>query len=219
MHSVVTRYSDKGATMTTIAPGSIDVRTNLADFFERQLTQSMAGQGVNSSREARAYLTGKLVDYVHARMLHNGSEGRAPHRLLAELAIEAERAGNAHRYECFRRLGDLALFMAGVFAQQVRRRVVSRQYYVNMGAAAYVQLAVLDAMIAGQQRIDMYDELACGFPRFADVLEEVSERVQLDKKGGLIRLCERLTRTGRRAEMIPLAGDVLVGSDMTGYQQ
>ena len=51
-------------------------------------------------------------------------------------ALEEE-SGEA-RNQILRRLGDVALFISGVFSRSLKRRVVDVDYYIAMGGGAYL---------------------------------------------------------------------------------
>jgi hypothetical protein len=110
-------------------------------------------------------------------------------------------------------VGDLALFLAGFYADGLRNDVAGTSFYVRLGGTAY---GVLARSRAAAGAALLFDELATNFVRFADVLSEVSENCSLTGASDLLRLYERWRQTGssRSAEQLRAQGVLVApGSD------
>ena len=113
------------------------------------------------------------------------------------------------RSRALRRLGDIALFISGVFSQSLNRRVVDVDYYVSMGGSAYSHLSdTIRASRRGRSMSRMFGELASKFVAFVDVLGEVSEGPSRGNDLDVLRQYELWLRTGsnRAAERLRAAG-------------
>ncbi len=99
--------------------------------------------------EVMRYVTGVLVDFVHVDNLYRmrDAQGRRLEYLF-ELQQESEQGDAAHARETQKHLGDYALFMVGMFPEQLqrRRRAVSPAYYVAQGKNAYATVSAMDGM-------------------------------------------------------------------------
>ncbi|MBI4149930.1 hypothetical protein HY488_00845 [Candidatus Woesearchaeota archaeon] len=206
----MTTPSDNFAPRTSLTLAS---RYELADFFSTELRYSMDNQRITASPQTEAYLAGVLVRFVERDVLHDGAEGRAAHKLLAELYAEARASQGTQQCVRYRDLGDLALFMAGFFPQRVRRSIVGETYYTDMGRGAYARVASFMLMrLDGGQTAHLYDEIAEGFPQFRNVFEEVADRVQIDGDKSLVRLCQRLRDPRRVRDVLVYKGLFIQGT-------
>ena len=90
-----------------------------------------------------------------------------------EARMESFHSSRAHRYGKLKRVGDTALFVSGIFMESVHRKLVSSDYYMQLGRTAYAHLSTLspDAVPANP-----FAELAERFPDFVRVLSEISFR-------------------------------------------
>jgi hypothetical protein len=98
------------------------------------------------------------------------------------------------RIRTLRRLGDVSLYRAGFFAPALRGSGVGPDYYIQMGGAAYGQVADLSTATAFTS---VYRELEAKFRPLVDVLEEISAR-GLASHGaqGVLHVYETWSRTG-----------------------
>jgi hypothetical protein len=102
------------------------------------------------------------------------------------------------------RIGDVALFVAGFFADSLARRAVDIDYYINMGGNAYGSLSEeVRGTFRGNAIAHVYHELAIKFQSLVDVLNEVADGPDGGAGSDLIRTFEVWRRTGsRRAERL-----------------
>ena len=87
------------------------------------------------------YMCRILVDFVETRNLCQGPDGL----ILAKLYQRALEMDPASRFEAFRHLGDVSIFIGGFFRDSVssRRSLVGQQYYIDMGGMGYAQASHL----------------------------------------------------------------------------
>jgi hypothetical protein len=102
----------------------------------------------------------------------------------------------AQRRAALRRLGDVALFIGGFFAQSLVRKLVDVDYYIAMGGTAYSALSESLRRERTQWHGVVFNELARKFPGFVDVLAEVSASAQPGSDTDILRLSEIWLRTG-----------------------
>lgn len=170
-------------------PNGLDTDANLFDFFHAYVDQAVDQQSAPVSEEGVWYLTGLLVDQARPAAEPEGAT-------LAELHLRAREGDRATAIRSYRSLGDQALVTSGFFPRSFSRKLVSRQYYIDMGAAAYDSLAGLlraagfgRGQVVGDARpgtrgLDaVYDELAGAFEACAEVLTTVREAVRDSTEG------------------------------------
>lgn len=104
---------------------------NLFDFFNEQVERTSEDIDLTLHRDTRLYLANVLTE--RARMDRAAPEAHT----LAELHAAAALAPPAQQARTYRELGDRALYAVGYFSESIERKIVSEDYYVDMGRAAY----------------------------------------------------------------------------------
>jgi hypothetical protein len=165
------------------------------EFFRERVTSAMANQRVDATEEARFYLVALL--HHHMDLSRHATDRQLDDTPLALVLAKAMSAGLTEQTQLLKLLGDRALYVSGFFSDSLARQVVDVDYYVQMGGIAYGRLA---GVMKGSRRPsaygDLFEELATRFPKFVEVLNEVSEGMSLTSNAGLLRLYERWLKTG-----------------------
>ena len=109
------------------------------------------------------------------------------------LADAADAPSPEHRNQTLRRIGDVALFVAGFFVDSLRDKAVDADYYMHMGENAYGSLSEeVRGTFHGNAFADIYLELATKFRLLTDVLNEVRGSPDHD----VVRTFELWRKTG-----------------------
>ncbi len=167
--------------------------------FHESVLEALDHLEVEASEAAASYLVNLLAAFVRTERLFMPGSGSRWHRPLAEIYAEAVADPRPRqRFDTLRRLGDLALFVAGVFLESLNRRVVDVDYYIAMGGNAYASLARSPGSPVAGDMAPLFDEMARKFGDFVDVLNEVSEAGVAARAPDLLRLHELWMRTGSR---------------------
>jgi hypothetical protein len=184
----------------------LKVSASIAEFFHDRVSSAIRNQGVDTTTPTECYLVGILSEFT------TSPPDDEP------LALKLARAVHSpdERVRQLKDLGDTSLYVSGFFADSVQRKLVDLDYYIQMGGAAYLELARFfrgnpHSVVFGE----VYDELGTKFPRFVDVLAEVSERTT-SSNADLLQLYQRWQRTGsewmarrlRALGVLPPSGDL-----------
>jgi hypothetical protein len=174
--------------------------TSLQEYFHDSITSALSRQTVRAAPETVAYLVNLLVSFVRTERLYEPSDDGLTLRPLAVLYAETLQAPDAGaRQRLLRRLGDVALFIAGVFTDSLKRKVVDVDYYIALGGNAYARLSdTLGPAVGARSLRAVFEELAGKFTDFVDVLGEVGAGGPLDNHEDVLRLYEVWLRTGSR---------------------
>jgi len=141
-------------------------RSTLTEYFRDVLQSAMRTQAVRSSEETEFYLVNLLEAFVRA-------DKDWFDRPLAIEYLESLQSPLPHRYGKLKRVGDTALFVSGVFMESLHRKLVSSDYYMQLGRTAYGHLTALSTgMRAGPG--DLFAELEARFTDFVRVFAEIS---------------------------------------------
>lgn len=186
-------------TESASSPGLI-IETSLSQYFHDSLHGALSRQQLEAQPETVSYLVNLLVSFLHTERLYESSEDGLEFRPLAlRYADTLQALGPELRARALRNLGDVALFVAGVFAESLNRKLVDVDYYAAMGGSAYARLAdALRASESGRSFSSLFEELAAKFTGFADVLGEVAEHPEVRHHRDVLRLYDRWLKTGSR---------------------
>ena len=112
------------------------------------------------------------------------------------------------------RIGDIALFISGFFADSLAGKLVDLDYYIYMGGTAYGSLSEeIRGTTRGAAFADIYHELAIKFQVFVDVLNEVRDGARGESDVDVLRAYEIWLKTGSRraAALLRQNGVVPIG--------
>ena len=180
--------------------GPVIAHTSLREYFHGELSEALNNQQISAEHETIHYLTNLLTVFTRSEALFEQTEDGVRIKPLALTWGEAMNESSAlERTRLLQKLGDTALFIAGVFTDSLKTRLVDVDYYIAMGGSAYSSLS--DAM-RGYRAVSraklIFDELTRKFTDFVDVLNEVSERTSLSTDADVLRLYEIWIRTGSK---------------------
>lgn len=178
---------------------------NLQEYFYDSVNNAVTRQCVEVDPHAAHYVVNLLTIFSRSNELY---EEHAEHYGLRPLALMLAEAANAertdHRNYLLQRIGDVALFIAGFFADGLAGKAVDVDYYIYMGGNAYGSLSdELRGTFRGRTFAPVYRELAAKFQVLVDVLNEVADGARENSDVDLLRAYELWLKTGsRRAEAL-----------------
>ncbi|HEU5060662.1 MAG TPA: hypothetical protein VFU21_29225 [Kofleriaceae bacterium] len=160
---------------------SLTTHTSVEAFFQEILAGALERQRVAASEPTEFYLVGLLGEYAKARL---------PDHALS-LRLVATQGDAGERVRALKEVGDTTLYVAGFFADSLERKLVGVDYYMDLGQAAYHELA---HRLATSSVAEVYAELSGKFPRFVEVLMEVRRHVAFASQD-VVHLYEEWVRT------------------------
>lgn len=175
---------------------------HLRQFFIEAVDAAVTNQHLRAQPTTVVYIGELLARFSRTNHVYQGQAGDGARLTLADLyanAIDASSRGQ--KLAAFKQLGDVALFVAGLFSGSLCRKPVDVDYYVQMGSGAYGTLA--SNAPGGPTSADdgnVYEELSRRFVDFVDVLDEVGESSSARSERDLVRSYEIWTATGSRRE-------------------
>ncbi len=170
------------------------------EYFQDSISDALSNQQVDAAEDTVYYVVNLLANFIRSENLFERTPDGVIIKPLAEHYAEAiEGRTSAEQHRALRRLGDVALFISGVFSQSLNRKVVDVDYYCAMGGSAYGYLSDNLRGSAGARTLtDIFEELSKKFVDFVDVLAEVSERTHMNNDADIMRVYELWVRTGSR---------------------
>lgn len=205
--------------MAANAGNHVIVESSIQDFFQGLVSDAVENQQLEASTESVCYLTNLLSVFANSEALFESTPDGPMIQPLALLYGEAlEAPGLEARNHALRRLGDIALFISGIFSDSLNRKVVDVDYYIAMGGNAYGHLSATSRQHGRwQDYSDMFGELGAKFALFVDVLNEVGDQTGLRNDRDIMRLYEIWQRTGSgyaRRQLQRLGINPVSGSSM-----
>lgn len=178
---------------------------NLQDYFRTSIEDVVARQRVDIDPHAAHYVVNMLTIFSRSDGLYEDygeSYGLRPLALM--LADAADAPSIDQRNYLLQRIGDVALFIAGFFADGLARKAVDIDYYIRMGGNAYGSLSEeVRGTFRGNMFAPVYRELALKFQVLVDVLNEISAGAKESSDVDLLRTYEVWLKTGsKRAETL-----------------
>ncbi len=170
------------------------------EYFQDSVDTALNNQGIEADSQTVYYVVNLLTMFTRADALYERTQDGLTLKPLALMYADAlESSSEKERNLNLRRLGDVALFISGLFSQSLSRKVVDVDYYVSMGGGAYGYLSsVMRGSSRGHALVDVFDELSTKFQEFVDVLSEVSDNTHLGSDTDILRAYEVWVRTGSK---------------------
>jgi len=160
-----------------VESGSALASTSLEAFFRHTVSRAIRRHGVDTRDVTLDYLVDLLTHFSRSENLFDYCDDGIRLRPLAQLYVQAAQSESiAEQRLVMRRMGDVALFIAGMFSGFFRRRraLVGRDYYIAMGGQAYACLS--SGRGTGDPMLNaVYAQLAGGFGLYVRVLSEVRD--------------------------------------------
>ena len=125
----------------------------------------------------------------------DGQRDLEPLAIMLRQAIDSE--DDAERIRLLRRLGDVALFTSGFFAERVENRGLDIDYFVGMGGMAYSNVSSL-ARRGRANWQQLYERLARNFQQAVHLLWDFVNSTALPKNTDLLAMYREWERTGSR---------------------
>jgi hypothetical protein len=200
------------------AEGGLIIPETLQAWFGDCVRDAARRTRLEADEATLWYLVNLLCVYARTEQVFPPGQDGARLPVLVDCYNEAlEAPTERERTFALQRLGDVALFVAGLYADSLERRLVDIDYYIGMGRQAYAVLADrigpgLRSRTLGQ----VYAELGHKFTGFVDVLHEVTETALPPARRDWLRTYEIWLRTGspRAARLLREGG--IVPSEQAG---
>ena len=151
-------------------------------FFKERLEEAVREHHFTFSEPVMFYAVTLLSSIGNRRFLEEP---------LGERLVQADSKTGAERWRLLRTTGDDALLIVGFCSNSLNRRMISLNYFIDVGIRAYEVLGDEDEGALA----DTFQELAKKFMPLADVIEEVSSRVSLTDVRNILAMYERWQKT------------------------
>jgi len=212
--------------MTTLSAqpaGKLVPVANLREFFRESVKVAMESNRLDADRDTAHYVVNLLTLYARSEAFHDATDSSPGRKPLALMLADAIDAPTPEERMCgLQRMGDVALFIAGFFANDLRHSVVDVDYYISMGGGAYSSLSThARGTVKGRAFGSVFAELGEKFHRFVDVLNDVRNQAGSASDADILRHYEVWLKTGseRAARLLRRQGIYPLNSAITDWEQ
>jgi hypothetical protein len=173
---------------------------NVMEYFRDSLNAEVSRQKISVSDETMFYVVNMLTMFTRSEQLFEQTKDGYLLKSLALLYAETfEVETVAEKNRLLQRLGDIALFISGLFSYSLNRSLVDVDYYIAMGGNAYSCLADSTRHVyQGKIISEVFTELADKFMALVDVLAELKENTCLSSDSDILRIYELWLKTGSK---------------------
>ncbi len=170
----------------------INTESSLKAYFHDALADAIKNSPFEATEHTVWYLTNLLNTYSRSEKFFDYLPDRGTLTPLADYYRRAvEASSTQERRQHLQRLGDVAMFIAGMFAPALERRPVGISYYISMGESAYSTLAdTANQTHRDQAQAEIFADLAQQFHAFVQILSAISS--QATTNGEQSQLTENL---------------------------
>ena len=184
--------------MTQLRDESMLTRLGAREYFQDAVQTAIINQQFAVSDESVVYVVNLLTEFIRSEKLFECTPDGFRIKPLALIYGDALTASSeAGRTQSMQRLGDVSLFISGLYANSLGRCLVDVDYYISMGGNAYGYLAGRPVYSHRQSGLRIvFDELSGKFAGFVEVLAEVSEQSNINDHTDILRLYEIWQSTG-----------------------
>jgi hypothetical protein len=185
--------------------GSIQLASNLKDFFAQELHSIANKQGLSISVQASSYLASVLTKFGDAQNLlvresSQASNAEAPNKssfpTLALMFLESQQIPTNEQFFKLLHVGDVALFTSGFFGDRILKKSLDMDYYMAMGGMAYERAGHIRETLANEKALNIYFEISASFKNLVEVFSELSDQSLLTNDKDVLKLYEKWLENG-----------------------
>lgn len=205
-----------------MTPKPIVNTESLPEFFKDAVCHAVESLNVKISLDVEYYVVNLLTSFSHAeKLFERGEEGKVIDKALASRLYEATLVSPSSKISILKKLGDVALYTSGFFADSFIKKIIGLDYYIQMGHSAYSSISQLVPPDPGKMLKDLFQELASNFTCLVDVISQVAESSSLNTNKDLLNLYERWLTTGseRARELLSQEGIIPIEMIKSRFMQ
>ena len=112
------------------------------NFFQALVKTGLSESGIQVSPSVKHYLSELLQFYIFSDHLFSemSASGKKQMNSLAELYLNSQTSQEDSSHH-LKKIGDMSLYISGFFRDSLKRKLISVDYYIQMGQNAFHSLA------------------------------------------------------------------------------
>lgn len=174
----------------------MDLLVSPKEYFSELVKEGFDRRKMQVIPRAEDYLVNLLQHYLETRNLFEppvDERGQKTPQTLAEMYLIAAQLDSSAKIEQLKKLGDRSLYISGYFGESLKGKIVDVDYYVEMGGAAYRDLA---SYTKDETLAQVFRLFSKKFVDFVDVLTYVSDKAMVRSNDDVLYLYEQYLKTG-----------------------
>lgn len=184
----------------------------LQEYLRNEVRGGLLHCHLQLGENTEFYIVSLLLNFERTdRLFVHSDHNHMEEEPLAMMLARAIDGDTATQIRELKRLGDVALYSAGFFAEHIKRGVISVAYYVDMGSSAYWLLS--NQLACEKVFAEIYKELADNFSGITKVLAGLTIADHACSNAGLLYLYERWRATGDEKIREALIKEGLIPTD------
>ncbi len=190
---------------------------SLEDYFRTAVADAIEQYDIDGESDTRWYISRLLTDYARSsRFFDDDGSGCALTPLAEYLRRSVEAESDAECRQHLQRLGDVSLFIAGLFSGAISRRSVGLDYYLSMGSGAYSSLADAEPRSSRDRALrDIFRDLSVNLEGYVSAISTIPNGNQDDNS--LFDLLDAWHRTRDPALERRLTARGVITLDTSGH--
>jgi hypothetical protein len=190
---------------------------SLEDYFRTAVAHAIEQYDIDGETDTRWYISRLLTDYARSsRFFDEDGTGCALTPLAEYLRRSVEADSDAECRQHLQRLGDVSLFISGLFSGAIARRAVGVDYYLSMGTGAYSSLANAEPRSSRDRALrDIFRDLSINLEDYVTAISTIPNSCQDDNS--LFDLLDAWQRSRDPALERRLAARGVITLDTTGH--
>lgn len=119
--------------------------TDLNSFFYESLSQLNNKSLCPMPEETIYYSSHVLNKFSQASEYFSVNDGKVKEKILGIQLLEAERLSKEEQIRVYKDIADTALMQSGYFSNSINKKILNKEYYINIGQIAYRKMYNLDS--------------------------------------------------------------------------
>ena len=169
----------------------IQVYAQPSDYFQELITQAAQDTQKSSRKESVQYLASLLNDFLKART--EALNLSTFDNLTPSLALmEAGALATGNQFRLYKKIGDVSLFVSGLFLNALARSMLDLDYYKTIGEKGY---HLAHTVSAEQTLKETFLDLSLNFLSYIEILHHVSTVIGLSGNKNLLYIYDQWIKT------------------------
>ncbi len=180
---------------------TIELNSDLEKFFLDECHNVASKQGLQVSSQLNHYLASMLSRFMLSTNFFERETdpySQKSQNSIPTVGVKLLKANQKGAFEQFiemQQVGDIALFTAGFFGENIERRHLDMDFYTAIGGQAYQRAGQIRETLSRERALNVYFELSGKFSDISELLSELSDRRLLNSPKDTLMLYEKWVAT------------------------
>lgn len=170
---------------------------NLPEFFRDRLLVTAERIDFDLTEHLEYYLVNLLTHFSQSKNFFEiDDEGHLHQEALIRYFDQSSTASWEQKFTLLKKMGDVSLYVSGLFDESLIRKLVSKDYYMTMGYTAYASVSRLLSHTSRQSMGEIFEDLSFHFKKIVELLNHFKEHNDMKSHQNLLKTYEKWLETG-----------------------